>query len=112
MTATNLIIRFAGPPKTRWPRFNDVARRWLRRPRSLIILAILLVGGGLAAGWSWLVALGVAPFILSVAPCMAMCAVGACVMARGNSSCASHGSPTPKVSTSPDADRASGIEER
>ena len=58
-------------------------RSWLTSPRGMIVLAIVLVGGGLALGWSWLVAAGIAPLILSLAPCLAMCAVGACMMGKG-----------------------------
>jgi hypothetical protein len=65
----------------------DLVRTWIRSPRGLIILAIALVGVGLALGWNWLVAVGAAPLILSLAPCAAMCALGVCMMARGNSSC-------------------------
>ena len=38
--------------------------------------------GALAAtgvGWSWLVAAGLAPIFLAVAPCAAMCALGLCM---------------------------------
>jgi hypothetical protein len=33
----------------------------------------------LAWQWSWLVVLGVAPLLLSLAPCAAMCALGLCM---------------------------------
>lgn len=29
--------------------------------------------------WSWLVALGIAPLLLALAPCAAMCALGLCM---------------------------------
>jgi hypothetical protein len=59
---------------------------WLKTPRGLIVAAIAVIAGGLALGWSWVVALGLAPLILSVAPCAAMCALGACAMTKGKSS--------------------------
>ncbi|RVH28084.1 hypothetical protein CN211_25985 [Sinorhizobium meliloti] len=34
---------------------------------------------GLAFNWNWLVAAGVAPPLLSVLPCLAMCALGLCM---------------------------------
>lgn len=34
---------------------------------------------GVAFNWSWLVAAGAAPLLLSVLPCGAMCALGPCV---------------------------------
>jgi len=49
--------------------------------------AVTLLAAGLAWQWSWLVAIGVAPLLLSVAPCAAMCALGVCVMGKAGSSC-------------------------
>jgi hypothetical protein len=63
-------------------------RGWLTRPRGLIVVAIAIIGGGLALGWNWVVAAGLAPLLLAVAPCAAMCALGLCLMAKGNPSCA------------------------
>lgn len=85
----------------------DALRTWIRSPRGLIILAIALVGAGLAFGWNWLVAVGAAPLILSLAPCAAMCALGICVMGRGNSSCANVSPLKPEPSRSTGATGAS-----
>jgi hypothetical protein len=41
---------------------------------------MLVLGSGLVLNWSWLVAIGLAPIILGVLPCVAMCALGMCVM--------------------------------
>ena len=80
--------------------------------RGLIIGGIVVVVAGLALGWSWLSAIGVAPIILSLAPCAAMCAVGACAMMRGNASCAKPGaveqSNVPEA-TSPPAQSGDGL---
>jgi hypothetical protein len=54
-----------------------VGRRWL-----WIGGAIVVVGLGLALNWSWLVAAGIAPLILGLAPCAAMCALGLCMFGR------------------------------
>ena len=78
----------------------EVLRRSIGNRRGLIIVAIALVIGGLAANWSWMVALGVAPVILSLAPCALMCAVGLCSMKfmGGGSACAdSESSTAPKT---------------
>ena len=56
----------------------------LRSPRGLIFSGIVIVGAGLALGWNWFAALGVAPLILSLVPCALMCALGLCMMAPGN----------------------------
>jgi hypothetical protein len=65
--------------------------QWLRGWRGLVILGVVLTIAGLAAGWGWLTAVGVAPLILSLAPCAAMCALGVCAMSRGGASCAKPG---------------------
>jgi hypothetical protein len=70
---------------------QDVLGPWFSGRRGLILGGVAIVVAGLALGWNWLSAIGVAPIILSVAPCAAMCALGACAMMRGNSSCAKPG---------------------
>ena len=49
---------------------------WLRNRAALAVMGILALGSGLALNWSWLVAAGVAPVLLSLLPCVAMCALG------------------------------------
>jgi hypothetical protein len=68
-------------------------RRALGGPRGLLILGIALIAGGLALGWGWLTAVGLAPIILALAPCAAMCAIGACAMSRGGANPASQTMP-------------------
>jgi hypothetical protein len=46
----------------------------------------LVVAAGLALNWSWLVAIGVAPLLLTALPCVAMCALGLCMMPKGGKS--------------------------
>lgn len=41
--------------------------------------ALALIAAGLIWQWSWLVAIGIAPLLLSAAPCVAMCALGLCM---------------------------------
>lgn len=55
--------------------------------RGLIVLAIGVVVGGLALNWSWLVAAGVAPILLAVLPCAAMCGLGLRMNKAGGKSC-------------------------
>ena len=55
---------------------------WLRRlcsRQALLVLALLVLGAGALLNWSWLVAIGIAPILLAVAPCLAMCAAGLCM---------------------------------
>src|SRR6266496_2852473 len=56
-------------------------RRWV-----LIGLAIGGAIAGLALGWDWVVAAGLAPLVVSVLPCVAMCALGMCAMRGGQKS--------------------------
>lgn len=52
---------------------------YLKGPRGLLVLAGTALVAGLAFNWSWLVAAGIAPLLLSVLPCVAMCALGLCM---------------------------------
>jgi hypothetical protein len=67
-------------------------------------LAIGVVGLGVIAvaaawQWSWLVAIGVAPVLLSVAPCAAMCGLGLCMHRIGGGSCGAAASQAPAIKT-------------
>lgn len=53
--------------------------------RTGLTSAAALVAGAAAFGWPWLVAAGAAPFLLAIAPCVAMCAAGACMAGIGRS---------------------------
>ena len=70
------------------------------RRRQLLLATILLVLG-LAFKWSWLVAIGVAPVILSLLPCTVMCALGLCMMRMGNGATGSPSIPADAPSTNP-----------
>jgi hypothetical protein len=67
-------------------------RPYLGGRRGLIILSVsaLAVGGFLS--WDWLVAVGLAPLIIAVAPCAVMCALGLCMSRMGGQSCSSQSS--------------------
>lgn len=54
--------------------------RW----RPWLIGGAVVVPIGLYGGWDWLVAAGLAPILIGVLPCLAMCALGLC-MGRGKS---------------------------
>jgi predicted membrane-bound mannosyltransferase len=58
------------------------ARYYLGRPRVLLTLATVAIVAGLALNWSWLVAVGLAPILLSTLPCVIMCGFGVCMMCR------------------------------
>ena len=69
-----------------------------------LVAALALITAGAVLNWGWLTATGIAPLILSFAPCVLMCAAGVCMMCKSNS-CASKttsavgSTPTDNVST-------------
>lgn len=62
-------------------------RYYLGGRRGLLILAGLAAIAGLALNWSWLVAAGIAPILVGVLPCLAMCALGLCMNRASGNSC-------------------------
>lgn len=63
-----------------WREGLDIARYYLGNRWALLAL-----GGGVLVmaatlNWSWLVAIGIAPILIAVAPCAVMCALGLCAM--------------------------------
>lgn len=74
--------------------FNDAGLARAQRAREpllhgrttrklLALLAVALAATGLTLNWSWLVAAGIAPILLALAPCAAMCALGVCMNRKG-----------------------------
>jgi hypothetical protein len=76
----------------------NAVRYWLRGRNGVISLIVLAIVIGIALNWSWLVALGVAPLLITVLPCAAMCALGLCMnkMAAGSRSTGARSVETPK----------------
>jgi len=62
---------------------RDRILSWCKPPRGLLIGGIAVVAAGLGLGWNWVVALGLAPIVLALAPCALMCVFGLCAMCRG-----------------------------
>jgi hypothetical protein len=60
-----------------------VLRDWAGSRLGLLAIAGAAIVAGLGFDWSWLVAAGVAPLIVAVLPCVAMCALGLCMMGMG-----------------------------
>lgn len=52
----------------------------VRRPIFLVASGSIIIGAGLYLNWPAVVALGLAPFVLTFAPCALMCALGLCAM--------------------------------
>lgn len=62
-------------------------RYYLSGRRGLLLSALLIVSTGTYLGWGWLVAAGIAPVLLALAPCAAMCALGLCMSKSSGNSC-------------------------
>jgi hypothetical protein len=61
------------------------ARYYVSGRRALIVIAVIALAGGLWLGWPALVAAGVAPILIALAPCAVMCALGLCMGHMGKS---------------------------
>ena len=93
------------------PTIGGWLRGWLSGRRGLVVAAVALTGGGLALGWNWLAAVGVAPLLLSLAPCAAMCALGWCMMPKSAQSPAVNAEDSKNASpTAPADDRQMSLE--
>lgn len=62
---------------------------WLGGRRGLIGLAVVLGLAAVTLNWGWLVAAGIAPVLMAVAPCALMCALGLCMNKMIGGSCSS-----------------------
>lgn len=57
--------------------------------QTLLLVAGAAIVAGLALNWSWLAAVGIAPILLSLAPCALMCGLGFCMKGGAGKSCSS-----------------------
>lgn len=57
----------------------SATRYYLSNRTGMIATAAVVVGAGVWFNWGWLVAAGLAPIILLLLPCAAMCALGLCM---------------------------------
>ena len=69
----------SAPDTTLSQDIGSYLRYQLRGRRGLIAATTVLAVPALWLGWPWLVAAGLAPLILAVAPCAVMCGLGLCV---------------------------------
>jgi hypothetical protein len=70
-----------------------VARQYLTGRRGLLLLAAIALFAGAALNWSWLVAAGIAPLLITALPCVAMCALGLCANRMMGKSCSAEATP-------------------
>ncbi|WP_207791898.1 hypothetical protein [Siccirubricoccus phaeus] len=95
--------------------FGDRLPPVLRGRRALAVLGLAVVAAGLASQWTWLTAIGVAPILVTLAPCAAMCALGLCMSGKSGQSChagEARTMPRGAASTSQMQNRAPGIQAR
>jgi hypothetical protein len=60
------------------------ARYYLGGWRGVLVLAVIAALIGVGFNWSWLVAAGIAPILISILPCLVMCGLGFCMMCRSS----------------------------
>ena len=92
------------PVILQWQGILASVRRRLTSRTALIAAAILAITAGAMFNWSVLVAAGIAPLILGVLPCVAMCALGLCgnrLFGGGNCSKAASNSVDSKAGSEP-----------
>jgi hypothetical protein len=65
--------------------FLSAARYYIGNRTGLIVVTATAFGVGAYFNWGWLVAAGIAPLIIGVLPCAAMCALGLCMSGRKQS---------------------------
>ena len=58
--------------------FASAVSPWFTRRRGVLMLSVIVIAAGLYFNWAWLVAAGIAPVLVAVSPCLAMCALGVC----------------------------------
>lgn len=78
------LVTFA---RYRLRRAANWARPYLGGRRGLLLLAVAVLGGAMVFNWGWLVAIGLAPILVALAPCALMCAAGFCMSRAGGKSC-------------------------
>lgn len=62
-------------------------QRFFNGRGGVVLVAAAALTVGIVSNWSWLVAAGIAPLLLSVLPCVAMCALGLCMNRMKGNSC-------------------------
>ena len=72
-------------------------RSFLGNRRHLLVLGGLTLPVAAAGNWNWLVAIGAAPLLLSLLPCLAMCALGLCMNRMSGRSCSAERQPAPPM---------------
>ena len=78
-------------------RVLGAVRYYFSGRRGWLVSALLIASAGTYLGWGWLVAAGIAPVLLTLAPCAAMCALGLCMRGSNGRSCSNGASGQSKL---------------
>jgi|SRR5579864_4625214 hypothetical protein len=78
--------------------FGGWLRQYVGGRWSLVLLFVAILTAAASLNWGWLVAAGIAPLILAVVPCAAMCALGLCINKVGGTSCSGATKPADQAS--------------
>ena len=62
----------------------NLVRYYLGNRWALLVPGAGVLFAGIALNWSWLVAAGIAPILLSTLPCLVMCGLGLCMLCRSS----------------------------
>ena len=84
----------------------------LRNWKLWLVFAAVAIAAGAAFNWSWLLAAGAAPLLLSVLPCLAMCALHLCANKSAGGSCADLQGPIPAPRDDVNAAKSAEMSER
>lgn len=66
----------------------QAARYYLSSRTGLLGIAAVAVVAGAALNWNWLIATGIGPLLIALAPCAVMCGLGLCAHRLVGGSCA------------------------
>lgn len=72
-------------------------RYYLSGRRGLVAVAAIAAIAGLTLNWSWLVAAGIAPILIALAPCAVMCALGLCMTRMNGGSRPTENNPAESI---------------
>lgn len=86
-----------------------LARYYLGSRRGLLVIAGVALVAGLTLNWGWLTAAGIAPVLISLLPCAAMCAFGLCISRSGGKSCSTDASVRDTAATDNAASGGRGV---
>jgi hypothetical protein len=88
-----------------WREGLHIARYYLGNRWVLLALGAGVLLAGIGLNWSWLVAAGIAPILISVLPCLVMCGLGVCMLCRSGDKQSTSQPDAADASTSPAAPR-------